>query len=683
MLTISRIRKLPNKEIIDLIESKKIDININGKSGNLLYYADFELSKYLIDNNIDTEYVNIRGEKAICYASFFCLNKVKLLIENGAKVDYLNDYKQNIASIVFGLSKKINISNIEPILENLKYLTGKGLNVNQCSVTGISTFYCFMGNEKIVSFLLENGFIANSSKYDILDCISYKEYNSQFLNDDYCSILLKKLISKGEKTELSTDNIYKFALLPKTLKLIMKMTDDEKLERIGDYYLDGNNLHVGFNAERLNGILYLKQVRDNIELGKKEEKKYLQYIELIKRKCLKEKFRTNQIIIDLKNYSTDDDLSYIFPYLYLKLIKQESKEVYAKKKMNMLFGIHNKKNMRVLNKEIGLTPVDVNTQGRNAFFNVYIEDDFFNFLMKKYKSALFQRDALNRTALFKNVSSLYQFKEMERAGLDIYHINAIGEYCLGYQENEDIIKYLIEEKNFEVDKIKSFELSEELLKYLILEKNSNIYKGIINGNFSYNIKIKTAKIILENNIDSSFIKNIFKEDSSEYSYGQASIYYFIEIFKLLKMNGSDLKIINIEHFLDKVIIENFGTDRLSPSFINYIHHNYKKINEIPDIFNIELNNRTFSSNNYYYKKGKASGNLFAFTIKKMIKNYNIDFSYKEIDLLIKNTKYRNVDEKYVSELYEFLIKRNIDKEKKTILSNNGVVDINTSKPKRI
>jgi len=683
MLNISKIRKLSNKEIINLIESKKIDININSKSGNLLYYADFELSKYLIDNNIDTEYVNIRGEKAICYASFFCLNKVKLLIENGATADYLNEYKQNIASIVFSLSKKININNIDPILENLKYLIGKGLNVNQCSIAGISTFYCFMGNEKIVNFLLDNGFIANSSKYDILDCISYKEYNSQFLNDDYCSILLKKVISKGEKAELSKDNIYKFALLPKTLKLLMKMTNNERLEQIGNYHLDHDKLQIDYDVESLNGILYLKKIRDNIELGKKEEKKYLQYIELIKRKCLKDKFRTNQIIIDLKNYSEDDDLSYIFPSLYLKLIKQESKDIYSRKKMNMLCFIYNKANMRVLNKKIGLTPFDVNIQGRNAFFNSYIEDDFFNFLMKKYKVALFQRDALNRTALFKNVSSLYQFKEMERAGLDIYHINTMGENCLVYQENEDIIKYLIEEKNFDVDKIKSFELSEEMLKYLILEKNSNIYKGIINGNFSYNIKIKTAKIILENKIDSSFIKDIFVESPSGYTYGQKSIYYFIEIFKLLKMNGGDSKIINIENFLDKVITENFGSDRLSPSFINYIHNNYKKINKIPDIFNIELNNRKFSTNNYYYKKGNAPGNLFIFTIKKMIKNYNIDLNYKEIDLLIKNTKYRNVDEEYVSELYEFLIKRNIDKEKKTILSNNGFVDINTSKPKRI
>lgn len=683
MLNISKIRKLSNKEIINLIESKKIDININSKSGNLLYYADFELSKYLIDNNIDTEYVNIRGEKAICYASFFCLNKVKLLIENGAIADYLNEYKQNIASIVFSLSKKININNIDPILENLKYLIGKGLNVNQCSIAGISTFYCFMGNEKIVNFLLDNGFIANSSKYDILDCISYKEYNSQFFNDNYCSILLKKLISKGEKAELSRDNIYKFALLPKTLQFLMKMVDSEKLEQIGDYYVDGDTLQNGFRTEEINGILYLKQIRDDMELGKKEEKKYLQYIELIKHNCLKEKFRTSEIIIDLKKHSSDDKLSYIFPSLYLKLIKQESKDIYAKKKMNMLCFIHNKENMRVLNKEIGLTPVDVNTQGRNAFFNSYIEDDFFNFLIKKYKAAIFQRDALNRTALFKNVSSLYQFKEMERAGLDIYHINAMGENCLEYQGNEDIIKYLIEEKNFEVDKIKSFELSEEMLKYLILEKNSNIYKGIINGNFSYNIKIKTAKIILENKIDSSFIKDIFVESPSGYTYGQKSIYYFIEIYNLLRLNKIDSGITNIENFLDTIIIENFGKGLLSSSFINYIHNHYKKIKDFPNILNSLFNSRIFPSNTYFYKKGKDTNNLFVFTIKKIIRNYNINLNHREIDSLMKSVQCRNANETYVSELYDFLIKRNIEKEKRSILSNNEIISINISKPKRI
>lgn len=526
-MNLSLVRKLPNEKIIELIKSKKIDININNQYGNLLFYADADLSEFLLKNGINKNFVNNKKRNAFFYAALFDKRKIDVLIKYDVDMNLKNFNNDNVAVYTIYLICDNLIKNKNLVINNFKYMLSKGLQLNEKWVFEVPEHFFAFKNVELFSFLLKEYVNVNeeTSKLmkvynpylnNILNALIDPEYRPDIINDEHFLDIVKIINEKGYNHKITMRELSDFILLPKTLNyMVTHMQIDTTSIPVEEF--SSPNLHMEDYIKNIDPKfkkLMCKRLKQSLNILQKK---------VYKNKSLKSLYGDNSLRSNITKYFPE-----LLPDLYKKIdIKKINTNLYPYID-----------NIALLNKLIktGFEVDRPNANGDNILF-YEISDDIFDYIFDNFRSAIYQKNNRNQNCTFRKMN-LYQLKKLHSAGVNLNIRDTDGLTCLYYQTDKEVFQYLLENdcpeddlKNgnlFMLNKSKAMPL--ESLEYLILEK-----------------KMKCTKIL-------NRIRNYLKE------------------------KGKKNECLKIEKLIDEAFVYEFMNSNLHYNEIKNVHKTYKKLN---------------------------------------------------------------------------------------------------------
>lgn len=663
-MNLSQVRKLPNEKIIELIKSKKIDININNQYGNLLFYADADLSEFLLKNGINKNFVNNKKRNAFFYAALFDKRKIDVLIKYDVDMNLKNFNNDNVAVYTIYLICDNLIKNKNLVINNFKYMLSKGLQLNEKWVFEVPEHFFAFKNVELFSFLLKEYVNVNeeTSKLmkvynpylnNILNALIDPEYRPDIINDEHFLDIVKIINEKGYNHKITMRELSDFILLPKTLNyMVTHMQIDTTSIPVEEF--SSPNLHIEDYIKNIDPKfkkLMCKRLKQSLNILQKK---------VYKNKSLKSLYGDNSLRSNITKYFPE-----LLPDLYKKIdIKKINTNLYPYID-----------NIALLNKLIktGFEVDRPNANGDNILF-YEISDDIFDYIFDNFRSAIYQKNNRNQNCTFRKMN-LYQLKKLHSAGVNLNIRDTDGLTCLYYQTDKEVFQYLLENgcpeddlKNgnlFMLNKSKAMPL--ESLEYLILEKKMKCTK-ILNSVANIVNIFNILKILIDNNIDYKFIDN-FTKFRERKNVDVNLMFKYIEIRNYLKEKGKKNECLKIEKLIDEAFVYEFMNSNLHYNEIKNVHKTYKKLNNFKYLI---------------YNKLSDSSKLFHFdiiNIYDLIENYDLHFTKDgELPNLKENSK---VNKMLQENFYNYLINRKIGKEKKQIIKKCGILSKNKIRLARI
>lgn len=664
-MNLSQVRKLPNEKIIELIKTKKIDININNQYGNLLFYADADLSEFLLENGINKNFVNNKKRNAFFYAVLFDERKIDILIKYNVDMNLKTFDKDNVAAHSLFLISNNFIKNKNLAMRNLKYMISKGLDLNEKWAFEVPIYYFAFKDVELFSFLLKEYVNVNEKlsiilkayrpdANNILNALIYPEYRPDIINDEHFLDIVKIINEKGYNHKITTKELSDFILLPKTLNYIVSHMQIDTTRIVFEDFSSPN--------------LYMEDYIKSIDTKLKTLmcKRLKQSLSILQKKVFKNK--TLKYLYGDKSFQRN--MIQCFPELLAGLYKK----IDIKKINTNLYPYIN--NIALLNKFIkaGFEVDKPDSYGSNILFHE-LSDNIFDYIFDNFRNSVYQKNNRNQNCIFKEMN-LYQLKKLHSAGVSLNTRDNEGLTCLYYQTDKEVFQYLLEngcpEDDLKNGKLfmlnKSKVMPVETLEYLILEKKMKCTK-ILNSDANIVNIFNILKILIDNDIDYKFIDN-FSKFRERKNVDQNLMFKYIEIYNYLKKKGRKNEFLKMEKLIDEAFVYEFMNSNLNLNEIKKVHKNYKKLNNFKDLI---------------YNKLTDSSKLFHFDlidINYLIENYDLHFTKDgELPKLAESDKVNKI---LRENFCNYLIDKKIGKEKKQIIKKCGnIIENDSKKRKRI